>query len=62
MPAMTKRLVSDESADDSGRREIFWRRYEEGIELLRQDREAWAECVSERESEAGALRDGLSPG
>jgi hypothetical protein len=48
-----------EEAVDAYRREVFWRQYEEGIERLRSDPEAWADHVSEQEAEAGALRDGL---
>ena len=48
-----------EEAVDAYRREIFWRQYEDGIERLRQDPEAWADYVGEREAEAGTLRDGL---
>jgi predicted transcriptional regulator len=61
--AATNRSMSNviEEAVDAYRREIFWRHYEEGIGRLRQDPEAWADYVGEREAEAGALRDGLEP-
>jgi hypothetical protein len=48
-----------EEAVDAYRREVFWSQYEEGIERLRQDPQAWADYVGELEAEAGALRDGL---
>jgi len=61
--AATNRSMSSviEEAVDAYRREIFWRQYEEGIARLRQDPEAWADYESEREAEAGSLRDGLTP-
>ena len=48
-----------EEAVDAYRREVFWGEYEKGIARLRQDPVARASYVSEREAEAGALRDGL---
>ena len=50
-----------EDAIDAYRRDLFWRQYEEGIQRLRRDPEAWADYTREREQEAGALRDGLEP-
>jgi predicted DNA-binding protein len=50
-----------EEAVDAYRREVFWRQYEDGIERLRRDPEAWADYIAEQEAEAGALRDGLLP-
>lgn len=50
-----------EDAVDAYRRDIFWREYEEGIEGLRRDPEAWADYTAEREAESGSLRDGLDP-
>jgi hypothetical protein len=59
--AATHRSMSSviEEAVEAYRREIFWRQYEEGIQHLRRDPDAWAEYAGEREAEAGALRDGL---
>jgi predicted transcriptional regulator len=59
--AATNRSMSSviEDAVDAYRRDVFWRQYEEGIERLREDPQAWADYSAEREAEAGSLRDGL---
>ncbi|HKA10421.1 MAG TPA: hypothetical protein VKI99_08120 [Candidatus Dormibacteraeota bacterium] len=61
--AATNRSMSSviEDAVDAYRRDIFWRQYEEGIERLRQDPEAWADYTGGREAEASALGNGLEP-
>jgi hypothetical protein len=61
--AETNRSMSSviEDAVDAYRRDIFWRQYEQGIQRLQRDPEAWADYVGELEAEASALRDGLEP-
>ena len=61
--AATNRSMASviEDAVDAYRRDVFWRQYEEGIDGLRRDPEAWADYVGERDAEAAALGDGLEP-